>query len=100
MFTVLAALIAVYGLAEIFTKKLIGRSGTYTEESVARYAPIEGLLLIVCGFAVFVISISGEGGIWPETARMIALIVLLLGAVADIVMGNTMLEKAPDYRLK
>ena len=56
MYLWIALAIALYGFAEIFTKNLIGRSSYYTEDSVARFAPVEGLILIVCAFAVVVIG--------------------------------------------
>ena len=99
MYIWIALAVAVYGLAEIFMKTLIGRSSYYTEESAARFAPVEGLLLIVCAFAVILISISGEGKALPEIARIAGLAVLLVAAVSEIVLGPRMLTKRPDLHI-
>ena len=99
MITWIALFIAIYGLAEIFMHTLIGRTGFYTEESAERFAPIEGILLIVCAMALFVISISGKGKPWPEAARIAGLVTLLSGAVLELFLGQKMLVKRPDGRL-
>ena len=95
----IALFIAIYGLAEIFMKTLIGRSANYTEESVSRFAPVEGLLLIGCAFAVFVISISGAGKALPEFIRFVGLVVLLVCAVLEIVLGQRILKKRSDMHM-
>ena len=99
MYLWIALAIALYGFAEIFTKNLIGRSSNYTEESVACFAPVEGVILIVCAFAVVLISVSGEGKALPELARIAGLAVLLVGAVSEIVLGQRMLKKRPDLHI-
>ena len=78
---VISAIVIFMGIYQIYKKRLFGqRNNDYTEESVKKWGPVEGIIYLVLGAGGIFLSLTGYGVVpkgvfWPGMIFIIAAIV-------------------------